>query len=64
MLGLRGSDVRERSEKWSVRELSPSTMLFREPYGETLLYKPLFRACTETENNCFLTQSLKDTYTK
>lgn len=50
MLGLRGSEVRERSEKWSVREFSPSTMLFREPYGETLLYKLLFKAYTETEN--------------
>lgn len=45
MLGLRGSEDRERSEKWSVREFSPSTMLLREPYGDTLLYKPLFRAC-------------------
>lgn len=31
MLGFLGSEERERSEKWSVRELSPSTMLFKEP---------------------------------
>lgn len=44
LLGLRGSEERERSEKWSVRELSPSTMLFREPYGDTFLYTLLFKA--------------------
>lgn len=37
LLGLRVSEERERSEKWSVKELKPSTILLREPYGEELL---------------------------
>lgn len=52
LLGFLGSDDRDRSEKWSVRELSPSTMLFREPYGETFLYTLLFNACKTKVGQC------------
>lgn len=44
--GLRvsGDRDRDRSEKWSARELRPSTMLLRDPYGEEPLKKLLFSA--------------------
>lgn len=45
MLGFLASEERDRSEKCSVRELNPSTMLLREPYGDALLYRLLLRAC-------------------